>query len=838
LAITTGLKKVTLFFTSLLILVCGLCFAGEDWVPQIIGPFLGLNNRDNSFVIGSQNAQDLLNVNVTPGGKSVFKRKGYGIAFTLPITTSAVHGVYTFFDASANTVDLFANDTYLSGSVSGASPTTIFSNGPNGATYQCTDTLGFAYCANSSRTTIIKTNGVTSSQISNVASTGTMVATCVTRLAMAGFSDRPSGIDFSADSDFTTWGTGSLGSSAVQLTVSAPGARITGIVYAFGRLMWFKDSSFGFVLIGNQPLQTDWVIKTVSYDVGTNDNSFVFREGILYFRGQDGHIYAFDGASYQRASREIAGTIATEQNRSQGSWLQTTQSDWASGYDITSVYIDTNTSPGNVQMTFPDNFSSFRSTGSTKNVWTSYCKGLTPCTTNVYSNSSSLVFLSTTGTAGEDQMIRTVSPLNNYKQGTTFYIQLSTISTASNTVFSFGISSYSANIPITSSLFNDQFFFDFKSTQSSTIFLNRVKNTADGTICNGTCQTGNSISTGAISIYIATTAYQVSIDGVVIKSGSHSHSNNSYYAYFDSFWGNVGSGSTSLDSFGIAPETATYYSAVKNAPSLRTWDSFVANTQSNGGTQNFFIRSSTNSINVNSSTPSWTSITSGNVPTISTGTYFQTRDDFAITVATQQPALNDFTQNWVEGSAVDKAYATYFDDKIWWEVTAGTGATTNNKTLIYDMLNQTWSLYDLAVNGFYVRQNRLYFGSSSGGYIYKFGDVDNDNGSAINAYWKSKDFYGGSPFGTQEIANISFSNKTVSNSSMTVTYTLNGSSSTSFTIPTSNSVNSFYGRNKNLPAGTVGSTYNIQFGNNAADQPFEVFSIQVGIRPKSWIPTP
>src|SRR6185437_3123988 len=115
-------------------------------------------------------------------------------------------------------VDLCFNDTYMSASISGGSPSVLFSTGPYGATYQCTDSLGYAYCGNSARTNLIKTNGASFSNIAGIASTGTMVAACPTRLAMAGFSDAPSRIDFSAETDFTTWGTGSLGTSASQFT--------------------------------------------------------------------------------------------------------------------------------------------------------------------------------------------------------------------------------------------------------------------------------------------------------------------------------------------------------------------------------------------------------------------------------------------------------------------------------------------------------------------------------------------------------------------------------------------------------------------------------------------
>lgn len=782
----TGLRKVTLSFTSLIVLVCGLVFAGEDFQPQPIGPFSGVNNRDSSFAIPAQNSQDCLNVNITPGGKSVFKRKGYGLAFTLPITTSPVHGIYTFFDSNGNTVDLFANDTYLSGSVGAASPTVIFSTGPNGATYQCTDTLGFAYCANSQRTTLIKTNGVTYSQISNVASTGTMVATCVTRLAMAGFSDRPSAIDFSQDSDFTTWGTGSLGTSPVQLTVSAPGSKITGIVYAFSRLMWFKDSSFGFVLIGNQSAQTDWVIKTVSYDVGTNDNSFVFREGILYFRGQDGHIYTFDGSTYQRLSREISGTIATEQNRTQNSWLQSSQADFQSG-SLTNL--DAVSNPGSLRLS------------------------LLPSTTfQSYAPGNSVGQKINNGTARQFS--------------TTSYFLLNAVIlpviTSGNpaSVLSFSIRTDASGLP------------------GTTILSQNISTNTYVAVGNGNLQI---TLTSSLAIQGGTT-YWIYLQGAYTDGSNKLNwwdTTNTNFPYKQLVDGSTITTTAKLQYYLIGSTyitNGTYLSAVKNAPQLKTWDFFSANYQDNDGSNSFSIRSSTNPIDVTSSTPSWTSIISGNIPIISTGTYFQFRDIFTTNYSTETPILNNFTQNWFEGQASDKAYATYFDDKIWFEVTAGTGSTTNNKTLVYDMLNQTWVLYDLAMNGFLVRQNKLYLGSASNGYIYKFGDVDNDNGNAINAYWKSKDFFGNSPFSVQELANISIVAKEVDTSSMTVTYSINGSSDVAYVVPLYQANSIFMNKNKNIQAGTIAGDFNVKFGNDAADQPFEVYGVQVGIRPKTWIP--
>src|SRR4029077_11501933 len=109
--------------------------------------------------------------------------------------------------------------------------------------------------------------------------------------------------------------------------------------------------------------------------------------------------------------------------------------------------------------------------------------------------------------------------------------------------------------------------------------------------------------------------------------------------------------------------------------------------------------------------------------------------------------------------------------------------TYNNYVIKYDMINNGFVLYDIPMNGFYVRGGSLYFGSSLTGVVYKYGDVDNDNGSAINSFWKSKDFVNGvGPFQDDEFVRLSLLTTSVQNSTMTVTYTINGSSSAAFAM--------------------------------------------------------
>lgn len=934
----SGLKKATLSFTSAFLLFVGLAIAGEDWQAQPVGPFSGLNNRDNSYAIPAVNAQDLLNVNITPGGKSVFKRKGYGISYTMPISSSPVHGVYTFFDANGNNVDLYAGDVYFVSLTNGINQVTLLASspaGPNGATYQCTDSLGFAYCANSSRSALYKTNGQMISTLSGIISTGTMVATAVTRLAMAGFSDRPSGIDFSADSDFTSWGFGSLGTSPVQLTVSAPGAKITHITYAFGRLMWFKDSSFGYVLIGNQPAQTDWVIKTVSYDVGTNDNTSIYREGILYFRGQDGHIYSFDGNTYQRLSREISATIGASQSRTSNSWTQTTQSDFQAGATSPAGWIDTTTASGQLFLSIgpaPANFIDTVSTdfaagtltnvstitvpGSVtlaygpQNVLASFYPGgdsgqcATLCTAPYYQSqsisnilitsnaflSSALMRLKKTGSPGQfradfrsdnngvpgltmesvnidassvstsvaDSIIN-FSSTTKLLANTTYWLVLVPLGTCdvSNKIEWYGTGGSGVTIPTgcgasPTTSFQKYAYKVFSTTfQASGNIVSRSFDIGFDTFTwlwnwgNFVANYKNLIGIDSISFETETsTAATGPWSGFVgVSSGFQPVSPpREFFHYRANFTTTDQSTSPVIDDVSILISSltrpaATFYSSVHNSPSLTAWDTFQSDISNNGGSQSFYIRASTNPIAIRSSTPTWSAINSGSIPSIPIGTYFQIRDDLSISNGTQNANLFDFIQNWFEGKALDKMYATYFDDKLWFSVNTGTNVAVNNRTLIYDMINQTWSLYDLPCNGFLVRQGKLYFGSSNSGYVYKFGDSDNDNGVAINSYWKSKDFFGGDPFTTDEIANISLVGKSVFGSSVTVSYVLNGSSTSSYIANMYSPGGQFTGKNKNIPAGLVANTYSIQFGNNAADQPFEIFAVQVGVRARTWAPT-
>jgi hypothetical protein len=773
---------------SLVLLFASLAY-GE---VETIGPFGGVNNSENPFVISATQAQDILNVELSKSGKSIKKRKGYGTAFTLSIATSPVHGIYNFYDSNGADVSLFFNDRRMSVSVSGGSPSVFFSTGPNGATYQCVDTAGFAYCANTSRANIIKVNSSTYTLLTGFTSTGTMVTATPERLVQAGFSDFPNMIWFAKSNDNTTWQVGGNGVDPIQFTITSPGSSVKHITYAHGRVYWFKDSSFGYILEGAS--QSDWQVVTISNFLGSLFNTSIYRDEILYFQGNDGHFYAYDGSNLAKLSKDLNETIGETQGRTSNSWTQSSQNDFESGRQSSTTAVAV---PGSVVLA---STSGIRIDGSRNTT--------SECTSGIYTTPYYVAqsFYSTrTFTATEASVL-----IQKIGSPGTVYVNL-----MSDTIVS---STHAPNVVLTSGTFDTSGVGATSATVKAT-FL-------------------SSTTLAAHTTYWL----QLRVDGTADSSNRYDWQYGIGASEFDTFWCSpvpTTGGAVQLW-FKINEKkyypTGTFDSQVHNAASLSDWDSFQVDYLNNGGSNTFYIRSSTGVFYASATVPSWTSITNGSIPTISTNPYFQIRDVMVTADDYLTPSMESFTQNWFEGSASDKTYATYHDDALWWNVASGTGATTNNKILRFDLLNPGWYIYDIGTGGFLLRGKSLYFGSVDAGKIFKYGDVDNDNGSAINSYWKSKDFAGASPFVDKDYTRMSSAWSAISNSTATITYTIDGLTETSYNVNLGSATSSFIQKNVNFTQGKTGKTISVQFGNNAADQRWELFGSQIEYILKSWTP--
>ncbi len=213
------------------------------------------------------------------------------------------------------------------------------------------------------------------------------------------------------------------------------------------------------------------------------------------------------------------------------------------------------------------------------------------------------------------------------------------------------------------------------------------------------------------------------------------------------------------------------------------------------------------------------------------------RDDFAITAATQAPTLNDFTVNWFEGTATDQSYMLYFDNAIWQSVTFGAGQSTNNYIFKKDLINDAWTLYNFGAGGMLFQSNTLYFGDTSAGNIFNYGSTSSDNGTAINAFWKSKEFSGPDPYLQTQLTNIDTIAKKDQGSTLTATYTVETSTATSYSVALSSTTQTIINNRRMLPSGKLGYTFSMKYGDQSTSSDWELLGFRIGFTQQPYRPS-
>jgi len=146
---------------------------------------------------------------------------------------------------------------------------------------------------------------------------------------------------------------------------------------------------------------------------------------------------------------------------------------------------------------------------------------------------------------------------------------------------------------------------------------------------------------------------------------------------------------------------------------------------------------------------------------------------------------------------------------------------------------------DLPASSMLIMNNDKYFGSSLGGYWFKYAGngINTDNGASINSYWKTKDWGGDTPFQEKSWQRLSsiFSNEQTG--SITTTWANERSATGNYSVSLSTASSYPYIRsNYNLPAVSPSSFINFQFGNNATNQPWEILGYRVDYFTQPWRP--
>lgn len=814
------------------------CFSASIGINQ----FSGLDSQDPPNALQPNQSQDLLNVRLQPGGRSVKKRDGYGLFQTLnAISTATVHGGYHFQKATGSDVQLWGSDTGLYASVSDASFVKI-ATGTVGATWQCTDNLGFAYCVTSSGVdTPVKTDGtIGNTTYQPSIPTGTIVASTPLQLSVAGVTGNLSSIYISSNTSFLNFGSGPLPTDPYIEIINAPGSRITHLAYYFGNLYWWKDQSFGYiagsasqgtvsiVIVSNQIGTLDdssafW--NPTSYDTGnqfssgsgpTSTGNPYFNElqqlGGIFFRGQDNHIYQYDGYNLTRLSRIITPNIVASSRKKSNSWSQSTAADFGSGSGFT-TFTDTTTNLGAVQL------EGLHEVWSSTNAWATVVSSFTLLSGYIESSPVGVSAIQSVQTLNIPNQFIAISSVSFAYHGSEIPPCRSIQSVCMGAVSATG--GYGACISA-----QGDGTANVQITKGSSI---------DNTVSSGS-NFSCDFSTHTLALNRNASGFmQAYLDGSLQTTATDTSSNSFSNSYI---FCNGNNDYCHIFSYDLSATTGTYYSAVENAPNLSLWESFISNNSLPGNSSiNYFTRSSTNSFTTLSSTPAWVSQSNNSNVATSTGTFFQERSDFSITAATQIPALNDFTFNWFEGAASDKAYIQYFQDAILFSVSSGSSTATNNTTFYLDLLNNTWLKDNIPSNGFIVENNYLYIGDPLSSNIYKFGGVQADNGVPIQSYWKSMDFTGQDPTVQNDYDQADFA---FGESSNTVSFTYQVDQNPSLTIvksiPLYSVNNSILKRGFALDKKAIGTYFNFSVGDNSSLSPWTLMGERTTYNPLSWRP--
>jgi len=163
------------------------------------------------------------------------------------------------------------------------------------------------------------------------------------------------------------------------------------------------------------------------------------------------------------------------------------------------------------------------------------------------------------------------------------------------------------------------------------------------------------------------------------------------------------------------------------------------------------------------------------------------------------------------------------------------GSTVNNRVMKLDLDAGGWSIFDIAMNAPLVIADNVHFGSPSLGKIYTYPSGNNDDGVAINGYWKSKDYMGDNVYVERTFDKLSAFFNADYSSDLDLTYNIEPTTSTTVNIGLTQTDNSKYIRyNRQLPSGTWGTIFNIQIGNNAANKPFRFYGAQIDYTNDGW----
>lgn len=879
----------------LLFLLPGFIHADSQVIPR----FRGLNNAETSVLIGDDEAQDIQDVDITESGMGIKKRRGYDQFKTIGISTWAVRGGHYFRNTSGADLIIHANSRSVLKSATGGNYSAFVTTDTNGSYYDFTDSQGYLWRANSNRDEIFRYDGsaVTyypstpkGDQIEvlpdRLAISGTSAnPNRINFSAAADFTTFTTGTD---EGDPYTEDIGLPGQKINAIKVACGN----------NLLSWTRDTTsiysgtnqYDGVIdqVSNTigTLQPNSVIQDygVTYWQGQDKHFYSFdcntvsklsrKLDVSNFAGGESKLWEQTAQSDWQAGTlsELSATLSVgDVQLSTWTDTDTTDAQFNGGAaSNTSVYSDRiylSTSNTNIDDSSINDSAQWTVTNSGVGFGSvSGGKFRAACTAGIVSN----FLYKIVDTSGNElsSLYNFGAPLFNTCPSYTTAINLGTLGanvgrwvklkiegtcadgggtyatstpfiasggrlnvTACNETSSLLTTTYidisSAGVGGRSDVYSGTFTSAaFDTTLSSSAWLSSNATwTTNGHAITMQTQSSTDGSSWDTAVAWSTGSAPTSLwkryirNVVTISTGGTT--NGTALPYVDDV------------TFSARNATGTFVSQTKNIGGNATaFRNFTATDDSDSGTIAYFIRTATTEGGLTSA--SYTSMTKDAQISASINPWIQVKATFTITAATQDPTLSNFIVNWDEGAIIRTFGTVDKDHRLMWSVAEGTN-TVPNATFIYDPRFDSWLRYAVPFDAPARVGDSIYFGGVSTGVVYNWPSGDNDQGGAITAYWKSKDFIGGDPFVEKDFVSYSFLGDTEAGSNLDITFTVNASS----TVTNNHSltdVNSLPFRriNANFPSGKAGTFINFKFGNDDANAPFEIYGFKYDYRIRPW----
>lgn len=222
-----------------------------------------------------------------------------------------------------------------------------------------------------------------------------------------------------------------------------------------------------------------------------------------------------------------------------------------------------------------------------------------------------------------------------------------------------------------------------------------------------------------------------------------------YYRFISSFTATLSQTSahnalSTLNNFSLVGiGSGTYTSpAISIGSLISSWGPLTIDSANNGGSIQFQFNTSTSPNIASFNASSWTTVTSGQIPTNSTDTYAAFRSSFNVTAATHTPILNSFQLSWNEGGTGSQPLVSWnFDRRYWLAYTTATVSDARNDRVLIYQRNRTWTIFKLPISSFATWRDKLYFGDANDtGYVYKFDVGNTDDGNSVTSVLRTKSY--------------------------------------------------------------------------------------------------